>query len=154
MTMQADGLVLRDIHGSMPPPWWPPAPGWWIVFAVLAALFALAGAWQLHRRRRRLRIERLFDDSVAAATTPSQQVAAISELLRRAARRRDAGADRLLEDDWLRFLDAGAKTPLFAGDAGQVLRDGGFRRSVDAGAVAALRTAARARFVAWMTTRR
>lgn len=149
-----DGLVLRDIHASAAPSWWPPAPGWWFVFAAIVLACALGIAWGVHRRRRRLRIERLFDDGVAAAGAPVQQVAAISELLRRAARRRDAGADRLQGEDWLRFLDADAKTSLFDGATGQLLRDGGFRRDVDRDAVAALRIAARTRFIEWMAARR
>ncbi len=153
VTMQADGLVLRDIHASTAPQWWPPAPGWWLLFAVLLATVAIFAGWRWHKLRRRRRIESLFDDSVSAATTPAQRVAAISELLRRAARRRDAHADRLQGDDWLRFLDAGTKAPMFAGDVGDVLRDGGFRKDVDDAAVAALQIAARARFVEWMTSR-
>lgn len=153
MTMQADNLPLRDIHLSAAPPWWPPAPGWWLLLAALLALAAVAVGWRWHRLRRRRRIERLFDDSIAAAQTPAQQVAAISELLRRAARRRDPQADRLHGEDWLRFLDAGTTAPLFVGEVGEVLRDGGFRRHVDDDAVAALRIAARARFVEWMGAR-
>ena len=151
--MQADGLVLRDIHASTAPPWWPPAPGWWLLLAALLAIVAVLAGWRWHKLHRRHRIERLFDDSVAAATTPTQRVAAMSELLRRAARRRGAHADRLQGDDWLRFLDAGTNAPLFAGDVGDVLRDGGFRKDVDDAAVAALQIAARARFVEWMTSR-
>lgn len=152
--MQDDGLVLRDIHASSAPPWWPPAPGWWLAFAVVVALCALALAWWVRGRRRRRRIERLFDDALAAAVTPAQQVAAMSALLRRAARRRDAGADRLQDGDWLRFLDAGAVTPLFDGAPGRLLCEGGFRRDVDRDAVAALRSAARTRFIEWMVARR
>jgi hypothetical protein len=151
VTMQ--GLVLHDIHASSAPPWWPPAPGWWLLFAALLVIVAALVAWRWHKLRRRHRIERLFDDSVAAATAPTQRVAAMSELLRRAARRRDAHADRLQGDDWLRFLDAGTKAPLFAGAIGDVLRDGGFRKDVDDAAVAALQVAARARFVEWMTSK-
>lgn len=152
--MQADGLVLRDIHTATAPPWWPPAPGWWLLAGVFALLVALALAWWLHRRRQRRRIERLFDDAMRDAEAPTRQVAAMSELLRRAARRRDPQADTLRDDAWLRFLDADAKTPLFEGEYGQLLVDGGFRREVDADAVAALRSASRMRFIEWMTARR
>lgn len=151
--MRADGLVLRGIHASSAPPWWPPAPGWWLLLAVWLAIVAILAGWRWRKARRRRRIERLFDDSVAAATTPAQRVATISELLRRAARRRDSNADRLHGDDWLHFLDAGANMPLFTGDTGDVLRDGGFRKDVDDAAVAALQGAARARFVEWMTSK-
>jgi hypothetical protein len=148
-----NGLVLRDIHSAPPPPWWPPAPGWWILFALLLLALAAALAWWLHRRRRRRRIERLFDDAIAQADTPAEQVAAMSELLRRAARRRDPRADTLGDEDWLRLLDAGQATPRFAGGRGRLLLEGGYRREVDAGAVEALRRAARARFLEWMDTR-
>jgi hypothetical protein len=151
------GLVLRDIHGSLAPPWWPPAPGWWLLFAAVLVAIALVVAWWAWRRHRRRRIERLFDDSVATAGSAAREVAAISELLRRAARRRDAGADRLQGEAWLRFLDADASAPLFNGAAGRVLLEGGFRRDSDPGLdpalLADLRSAARARFLQWMGAR-
>ena len=153
--MQAtDGLVLRDIHASTAPAWWPPAPGWWLVAALLVAVVGGIAAWRVLRARRLQRIARLFDNTVAAADTPVDEVAAISSLLRRAARRRDPRADRLQGDAWLDFLDAGAGAPRFRGEVGALLRDGGFRPSADPGAVAALRVAARARFVDWMGGRR
>jgi len=153
--MQAgDGLVLRDIHASAAPPWWPPAPGWWLLVASVLAILVGLAAWRVLRARRRRRIARLFDDSVAAAATPVDEVAAISALLRRAARRRDPRADRLQGDAWLDFLDAGAGSPRFGGDVGALLRDGGFRPSADAEAVAMLRAAARDRFLEWMGGRR
>ncbi len=157
MSMLGDGLVLRDIHASVAPPWWPPAPGWWLVFAAVLTATVLAVAWWAYRRLRRRRIARLFDDSVAAAGSPSRQVAAMSELLRRAGRRHDAGADRLQGETWLRFLDAGAGTPLFTGAAGRLLLEGGFRRDtdpeLDPALLATLHTAARARFLQWMGAR-
>jgi HAMP domain-containing protein len=151
--MQADGLVLRDIHPAPAPPWWPPAPGWWVVAGIVLALLALAIAWWLHRRLRRRRAERMFDAAMRAADSPVRQVAAMSELLRRAARRRDPQADALRGEGWLQFLDAGSEEPSFAGSNGRLLVEGGFRRDVDAGAVAALRQASRKRFIEWMTTR-
>jgi hypothetical protein len=144
-------LLLRDIHQPAAPPWWPPAPGWWLIGALLLLLVAFAGAraWRRHRRRRAL--QRLFDDALARAATPAAQVAAMSELLRRAARRRDPAADRLQGDAWLRFLDQGLKTPVFASTAGCVLHDGGYRRELPAEAADALRPLARARFLDWMS---
>jgi hypothetical protein len=143
-------LVLRDIHQPPAPGWWPPAAGWWIVFAVVALSLLLLLAWSWHRRRRRRAVVALFDGTVAMADTPAARIAAMSELLRRAARRRDPLADRLHGDAWLAFLDAGAKVPLFAGDAGRLLLEGGFRRDADAAAVAALQPLARARYLDWM----
>lgn len=143
-------LPLKDVHPGLAPPWWPPAPGWWVV----AALLLLAGVvlrWSLRRRRqRRAAILRLFDDAVDAAASPAQQVAAMSDLLRRAARRWDPQADRLQGDDWLRFLDHGMVPPCFEHGPGALLREGAFRRDVDEGAVRALRTVARQRYLAWM----
>lgn len=148
-------LVLRDIHQPPAPGWWPPAPGWWIVFAVVVLGLVLFAAWSLHRRRRRRAIAALFDDAVANAETPAAQVAVMSELLRRAARRRDPLADRFQGEAWLDFLDAGARRPSFAGDAGRLLLEGGFRRDIDidADAVAALKPLARERYLDWMARR-
>ena len=146
----ADGLVLRDIHAASAPAWWPPAPGWWLLFAVVIAALSFLLALRLRRRRRERAIARLFDDAVAQATAPADQVAAISELLRRAARRRDPHADTLQGEDWLRFLDAGLKQPVFAAGAGAVLVEGAFRREVSEADVAELRDVARARFLRWM----
>ena len=143
-------LVLRDIHQPAAPGWWPPAPGWWAVFAVAALALLLLAAWAWHRRRRRQAIAALFDRVVGAAATPAARVAAMSELLRRAARRRDPTADRLQGDAWLAFLDAGNRHPVFAGEAGRLLLEGGFRRDTDAAAVAALQPLARARYLDWM----
>jgi hypothetical protein len=151
--MPADTLVLRDIHQPVAPPWWPPAPGWWLVAAVLSILIATAW-WVAARQRRRQRaIAALFDAAVAAAPSPAAQVAAMSELLRRAARRRDPSADRYEGEAWLRFLDAEGKRPVFSTDVGRLLLEGGFRRDVDANAVAALRPLARQRYLTWMSRR-
>ena len=151
--MPPDTLVLRDIHQPASPPWWPPAPGWWLVAALLVIVLAV-GWWFMARRRRRQRaIAALFDAALAAAPSPAAQVAAMSELLRRAARRRDPAADRYEGDAWLRFLDAGGKRPQFSSDVGRLLLEGGFRREVDATAVAALRPLARQRYLSWMSQR-
>lgn len=146
-------LVLRDIHQPPAPSWWPPAIGWWLVAAVV--LLALgAWAWRAwRRRRRRSALERLFDAGIAAAGTPAARIAAASTLLRRAARMRDHAAAALHGDGWLAFLDAGNAAPLFAGEDGQLLLDGGFRRDVDASRADALVTRARRRFLEWMASR-
>ena len=149
----SDGLVLRDVHEGVPPPWWPPAPGWWLLLAVvLIALAALIWhRWRSHRRR--LAILRLFDDAVARGATPAEQVAAMSELLRRAARRIDPAADRLEGEAWTSFLDVGLAQPVFTAGAGQLLRDGAFRSDVTPAQAEALRSLARARYLAWMQAR-
>lgn len=143
-------LVLRDIHVPPAPSWWPPAPGWWILAAIVVLAAALAGLWAWRRRRRRRALRRLFDDAIASAPTPAQQVAAMSEMLRRAARARDPGAAALQGEDWLRYLDDGARVALFGEGRGALLLEGGFRRDVDAGDVEALLPRARQRFLEWM----
>jgi LPXTG-motif cell wall-anchored protein len=150
--MQGDALVLRDIHQPPAPPWWPPAPGWWLVMAGIA-LLACGAAWLAWRRRHRARrIASLFDARLAQAQTPAEEVAAMSELLRRAARRQDPNADKLLGDDWLRFLDTGLQAPVFSTGAGAILRDGGYRRDVSPQDIEAVRVAARTRFLDWMAS--
>jgi len=143
-------LVLRDIHRPPPPSWWPPAPGWWILFAALLLALAAWTWWRRRRMARRAAIARLFDDAVSAVETPAEKIAAMSEQLRRASRRIDPEADRFEGEQWLQFLDRGLPQPLFAGGAGALLRDGGFRRDVGVAEVEALRGIARERFVAWM----
>lgn len=143
-------LVLRDVQEGVAPPWWPPAPGWWLLLAAVVLVAALV-AWRTARqRRRRAAILRLFDDAVDRAGSPSQQVAAMSELLRRAARRKDASADTLEGEAWLRFLDEGLSQPVFAVGAGALLRDGGFRADITAHETEALRALARQRYLDWM----
>ena len=143
-------LVLRDVHEGIAPGWWPLAPGWWGILGALA-IVATFVAWRVVvKRRRRAGILRLFDDAVAAAGTPSQQVAAMSELLRRAARRKQANADTLEGEAWLRFLDDGMPQPVFSAGAGSLLRDGGFRADVAAHESDALRVIARQRYLDWM----
>ena len=143
-------LALRDVQEGIAPAWWPPAPGWWLVLGVILLAAALL-AWRTARqRRRRAAILRLFDAAVDRAGTPSQQVAAMSELLRRAARRKDASADTLEGEAWLRFLDQGLSQPAFVAGAGALLRDGGFRADVAAHESEALRTIARQRYLDWM----
>ena len=143
-------LRLHDVHAGSAPAWWPPAPGWWVALALVGIVLVLLAWRRIRRRRRDAAILRLFDQAVADAGSPSRQVAAMSELLRRAARRKDAGADTLDGEDWLRFLDAGLPQPVFSAGAGALLRDGGFRTDVAANEVDALRVVARARFLDWM----
>lgn len=152
--MTPGALVLRDIHQPPAPAWWPPAPGWWLLAALLLAALAFA-IWIAKRRAHRRRaIAALFDDTVAQAPTAPARVAAVSELLRRAARRRDAGADRLHDEAWLRFLDGDAGGALFSTGAGRLLLDGGFRRDIDQAQLAALLPLARRRYLQLMAVRR
>ncbi|UHQ22522.1 DUF4381 domain-containing protein [Lysobacter sp. 5GHs7-4] len=146
-------LLLRDVHDTAAPSWWPPAPGWWMVFAAVALIASVVWFLRARRQRKRRTAERVFDDALADAATPAAQVAAMSELLRRASRRREGAADRLQGEDWLSFLDRGAKSPQFVEAAGRLLLDGGFRRDVDPLQVEALRVPVRARFLELMGVR-
>ena len=96
-------------------------------------------------------IETLFDDTLNGVSGASAGIAAMSELLRRAARRRDPQADRMSGDEWLRFLDAGQRVPVFSAGAGRTLLEGGFRRDVSPQEFEALRGIVRTRFVELMT---
>ena len=146
-------LVLRHIHHPPAPSWWPPAIGWWLLAAIVL-LGIGAWAWRAWSRRRRQReLARVFDAGIAAAATPAARIAAASMLLRRAARLRDPAAAALQGEAWRAFLDAGAPTPLFAGEEGALLLDGGFRREVDAAHADALVALARRRFLQWMGAR-
>lgn len=114
--------ALKDIHLPPPVSIWPPAPGWWVLAALLlvalivaigltlrwwrarayrrAALLALRELhvqWQQHRDDRQLQsdVNRLLKQ-VALAAFPRTQVAA------------------LYGSDWLQFLDAQLRQPVFA----------------------------------------
>ena len=149
--MQAQELVLRDVHVPPAPSLWPPAPGWWLLAGALA--LALAIAWWIRRKRRRrmLAWQKLFDDACGDAASAAQ-IATISELLRRAARRVDAKADHLQSEEWLRLLD-GQKQKAFSEGAGRLLLEGGYRREVPAEEFAAVKALARARFLELMAGR-
>ncbi len=146
--MQAQELVLRDVHVPVAPSLWPPAPGWWLVAGATVVLVALI-AWLGWRRARKLATrQRLFDDACHDLPA-SAQVAAMSELLRRAARQVDKQADKLQGDAWLQFLD-GKKRRDFSTGSGRLLLEGGYRRDVEASELATLKSLARARFLELM----
>lgn len=150
--MQADELLLRDVHVPDAPSLWPLAPGWWLVLAVLGVVIAVVVGLRLYRRHRLARWRALFDGS-ATTSEPATRVAAISELLRRAARRVEPQADRLQGEAWLGFLDGETRKDFTAG-AGRILLDGGYRRNVDAEALGRLETVACERFLELMAGRR
>lgn len=155
--MSANALPLRDIHPDVAPPWWPPAPGWWLLLAAAVLLAAVIAAWRWREHRRRRALAWVFDQALAAAAHPAAEVAAMSELLRRAARRVRADADRLTDAQWRAMLaEAGGKDdklPALSAVELDLLLEGGYRREVDADAVAALRPWVRRRFMAWMGAR-
>lgn len=150
MPGQPPVLPLKAMHAGMAPAWWPPAPGWWLLMAAIIALIAAVSYWLLRRHRRRLALERWFDAELAGAASAQDQLAALSALLRRAARRIDPQADRLEGAEWLRFLDVGMMPPVFEQELGVLLTEGLYQREMDDAQLAALRVAARRRFLSWM----
>ena len=150
--MQAQELVLRDVHVPAAPSMWPPAPGWWLLGAAVFTVIAVLWLLRLRHQHKLKARQRLFDEACRDLPA-SAQVAAISELLRRAARQVDPHADRLQGEDWLRFLD-GKKGGDFSKGPGRLLLEGGFRRDVAEAELAATRTVARARFLGLMAKQR
>ncbi len=146
----ATALQLRDVHLPPAPGWWPLPPGWWLVIGGCVLVVLLVWVWRARRRRLRRRWQQHFATVLAAAATPADEVAAMAELLRRAARVRRPGAELLQGTEWLQFLDT-PESPAFSSGEGRLLLDGGYRREVDAAAVARLRPLARNRFVHLMT---
>jgi len=149
----ATALQLRDVHLPAAPGWWPLPPGWWLVLGACVLVALLVWAWRARRRRLRRRWQKHFATALTAAASPADEVAAMAELLRRAARLRKPGAELLQGAEWLQFLD-GPENPTFSSDEGRLLLDGGYRREVDATAVARLRPLACNRFVQLMTGQR
>ena len=150
--MQAQELVLRDVHVPAAPSMWPPAPGWWLVAAALLTVIAVLWLLKSRQQRKLQARQRLFDEACRDLPA-SAQIAAMSELLRRAARKIDKHADRLQGEDWLRFLD-GKKGEDFSKGAGRLLLEGGFRRDVADADLAATRHVARARFLELMAKKK
>ena len=150
--MQAQELVLRDVHVPATPSMWPPAPGWWLVAIALLAIVAVICLLRARQQRKLRARQRLFDEACRDLPA-SAQIAAMSELLRRAARKVDKHADRLQGEGWLRFLD-GKKGEDFSKGAGRLLLEGGFRRDVADADLAATRHVARARFLELMAKKK
>jgi hypothetical protein len=150
--MQAQELILRDVHVPPAPSLWPPAPGWWLL--AIAVLLLLVTVWAVAQRRKRRRQawQKLFDEACAHAT-PAARIAAISGLLRRASRHVDKQADRLQGEDWLRFLD-GEKRNDFSAGPGRLLLEGGYRKEVEVSAWGAARDVAHKRFLELMAGRK
>ena len=126
---------LHDIHLPPSPGWWPPAPGWWLLAAaVLGAIAWIARRRILvHHTRRAVPVPLdEFDSAIAAADSDPSRLAVASALLRRAAKIRHPEAAVLEGDAWMHFLDGTDPSRPFTQGAGTLLRDGAFRRQIDA----------------------
>lgn len=143
-------LPLRSIHATDSVPWWPLAPGWWGVIAAVALIALLVVWWRRREKARIARVEAFFDDDVAQAKTDAERIGRMSELLRRAARTKHGNVEQLQGADWLNVLNKGMKGQPFKGASGDLLLEGGFRRSVDPMQTDALQRIARQRFVKWV----
>ena len=150
--MQAQELVLRDVHVPAAPSMWPPAPGWWVVAAAVLMVIAILWLLKVQQQRKLQARQRLFDETCRNLPA-SAQIAAMSELLRRAARQIDKHADRLQGEAWLQFLD-GKQGHDFSKGAGRLLLEGGFRRDVADADLAATKYVARARFLELMAKKK
>ena len=147
MTTNLQGL--RDIHLPPPPGWWPPAPGWWLLAMLLLVAIVWIARRVLRMRSRRRRVHNAlheYDTTLANTHEASARIAAASQALRRVAKWREPSAALLEGDAWLRFLDGEDPAKPFSNGDGKLLRDGGFRRSVDQD-IAPTLALARARFV-------
>ena len=150
--MQAQELVLRDVHVPAAPSMWPPAPGWWLLAAAVLTVIAILWLLKVRQQRKLQARLRLFDEACRDLPA-SAQIAAISELLRRAARQIDKHADRLQGEAWLQFLD-GKKGTDFSKGAGRLLLEGGFRRDVAEAELAVTKLLARSRFLELMAKKK
>ena len=114
--MQAQELVLRDVHVPAAPSMWPPAPGWWVVAAAVLMVIAILWLLKVRQQRKLQARQRLFDETCRNLPA-SAQIAAMSELLRRAARRKDTAVlidaaqseDAVAEAIRMRVADAMAR---------------------------------------------
>ena len=144
---------LEPLIAPAPIGWWPLAPGWWLLIGAIVVIALVVLSIHLIRRRRLQRWMTLFDRQIQAAQQGPAKLAAASELLRRAARRLDPQAVQLQGEAWLRFLD-GAKGEDFSIGDGRLLRDGGFRPTLDGAQVDRVCELARSRFLQLMAGRR
>ncbi len=117
----ADPLAqLRDVHLPEAISAWPPAIGWWILAALLftGIGFAIRYAWHRHQRRAFLREARLRLQAMPLQQghSPAQQLQRANDLLKRCAMQTYPQRDiaSLHGEDWLDFLNATSRAPLFA----------------------------------------
>ena len=130
-------LPLQDIHLPDPVSWWPPAWGWWLLLAAL--LLTPIAVWtarvwlrpRLRTRKLRRAAEREFECIVARhRRVPDDGLLLqdVSMWLRRvaiSAHGRAVGGRT--GHEWIQWLDAHSKRPVFEASLGQMLTQAPYR---------------------------
>ena len=129
---------LRDIQLPADPHWWPPAPGWWVLAAFLLLIIYFAvKLWQRYRlwqRPARLAIQQLgqLEKHYLATRDQRQFVQQASVLTRQFVLFTNPRQDSAASDsDWLNILDGLCGANGFSKQAGQILIEAPYRRTVD-----------------------
>ncbi|ARP39872.1 DUF4381 domain-containing protein [Vibrio syngnathi] len=108
-------LDLSPVIAPDAPTWWPLAWGWWALIitatALIALVFFMVKRRQINQQAKQEALARLHNNQSSNALSPSTA----QDIVRQAAlsyfpREKVAG---LAGDDWLKFLDAQLKNPLF-----------------------------------------
>jgi len=132
--MQAQQLILKDIHLPVAMGWWPPAIGWWIV-AGGVPLSCLLIIWLYKRITKKTAVKSakkllavIKQDTTAEDEDKLKQ---LSQLIRRVAISISPRAEvaSLTGQAWLEYLDSSVKGKPFTLGVGAVFADAQYRQS-------------------------
>lgn len=142
--MNPEELPLRDIHLPNPVGWWPPAPGWWLLAGIMLGVIA----WLFWRWKQQQREERSLELALSElerlqrhhGNNTKDLLRELSVLLRRVAMTQYGrqAVSGLTGDAWVKFLDAKAGKPLFAGKLAHLLTEVPYRPETQAETTALL----------------